>query len=66
MASGYKLLTGKTAVITGCNIGIGKAILEAFAANGADAFACVRKEEQNELLPEQIAYNIRQIYLSLN
>ncbi len=39
-----KLLAGKTAVITGCNRGIGKAILENFAANGADVFALVRKE----------------------
>ena len=38
------LLQSKTAVITGCNRGIGKAILETFAENGADIFACVRKE----------------------
>ena len=44
MVSNCKLLAGKTAVITGCNRGIGKAILESYAANGADVFACVRKE----------------------
>ena len=38
------LLKNKNAIITGCNRGIGKAILESFAANGADLFACVRKE----------------------
>ena len=38
------LLKQKTAIITGCNRGIGKAILEKFAENGADIFACVRKE----------------------
>lgn len=38
------LLKGKTAVVTGCNRGIGKAILERMAANGADVFAVVRKE----------------------
>lgn len=38
------LLEGKTAVVTGCNRGIGKAILERMAANGADVFAVVRKE----------------------
>lgn len=37
-----KLLDGKTAVITGCNRGIGRATLETFAENGANVFACVR------------------------
>lgn len=37
------MLKNKTAVITGCNRGIGKAILENFARNGADIFAVVRK-----------------------
>ena len=36
------LLQNKTAVITGCNRGIGKKILEVFSANGATIFACVR------------------------
>jgi 3-oxoacyl-[acyl-carrier protein] reductase len=44
MASTCKLLNGKTAIITGCNRGIGKAIFERYAANGATIFACVRKE----------------------
>ena len=38
------LLSGKTAVITGCNRGIGRAILENFSDNGANVFAVVRKE----------------------
>ena len=38
------LLEKKTAVITGCNRGIGKATLETFAENGADIIACVRKK----------------------
>ncbi len=36
------LLKNKTAVITGCNRGIGKKILEVFSKNGANIFACSR------------------------
>ena len=46
------LLKNKTAVITGCNRGIGKEILKTFAENGANIFACVRKE--NETFSELI------------
>ena len=48
------LLSGKTAVITGCNRGIGRAILENFAGNGANVFAVVRKESEgfNALIAE--------------
>lgn len=38
------LLKNKTAIITGCNKGIGKVILNIFAENGANIIACVRKE----------------------
>ena len=36
------ILKNKNAVVTGCNKGIGKKILETFSANGASIFACVR------------------------
>lgn len=41
------MLSGKTAVITGCSRGIGRAILEGYAENGADIFAVVRKEDNS-------------------
>lgn len=44
-------LEGKTAVITGCNRGIGKAILEKFSENGANIIASTRNISE-ELLDE--------------
>ena len=41
------LLNNKVAVITGCNKGIGKKILEVFSNNGAKVYACVRKIDQD-------------------
>jgi len=41
------LLKGKTAVLTGCNRGIGKAMLDVFARNGAEIWACVRKPDDS-------------------
>ena len=40
------LLKNKTAVVTGCNKGIGKKILDVFSANGATVFACVRNVDE--------------------
>ena len=40
------LLSHKNAVITGCNRGLGKSILEKLSENGANCFACVRKNTQ--------------------
>ena len=37
-------LEGKTALITGCNRGIGKAIAEKFASEGANLICAIRKE----------------------
>lgn len=64
------LLKGKTAVITGCNRGIGRAILEKFAANGADIFACVRKETDEftqfiQQLADENSVEIIPIYFDL-
>ena len=44
-----ELLKGKTAIITGCNRGIGRATLEKFCAYGADVFALVRQESESFL-----------------
>ena len=38
-----KLLQDKTCIITGSNRGIGKSMVEAFAATGANIWACARK-----------------------
>ena len=40
------LLKNKTAVITGCNRGIGKAILQRFAEEEANVIACTRKNDE--------------------
>ena len=61
------LLERKTAIITGCNRGIGKAIMEVFAKNGADIFACVRKESKEfsdakSRLAEETGATITPIY----
>lgn len=37
-------LEGKTALVTGCNRGIGKAIVEKFASEGADIICAIRKD----------------------
>lgn len=41
------LLRGKNAVITGCSRGIGLEILQTFASNGANVWACCRTESED-------------------
>lgn len=40
------MLKGKNAIITGARGGIGRAVVEVFAKNGANIWACARKEDQ--------------------
>lgn len=45
------LLSGKTAIITGCNRGIGRKTCEVFAKNGADVWAHFRnRTDENEFI----------------
>ena len=64
------LLKGKFTVITGCNRGIGKAILEVFARNGANVWACVRKSDDKftdyvESLAKKTGVKIWPVYFDL-
>lgn len=64
------ILKDKVAIITGCNRGIGKAILEVFAQNGATVFACSRKESNDfsqfiEQLKKQYNTEIFPIYFDV-
>ena len=40
------LLKDKTSIITGCNRGIGLEVLNKFAENGSNVFACYRKKQE--------------------
>lgn len=52
------MLKGKTAVITGCTRGIGKAILERFAANGCNIFAVIRNNNKEfECMTQRLQEN---------
>jgi 3-oxoacyl-[acyl-carrier protein] reductase len=64
------LLKGKIVVLTGSNRGIGKAMLEVFAKNGANIWACVRKPDDNftrdiAVLTEKTGVNISPVYFDL-
>jgi len=65
------LLKGKFAVVTGCNRGIGKAILEEFSNNGANIWACVRKQDDGfddyvASLVKKTSVNIWPVYFDLS
>lgn len=65
-----RLLDKKTAVITGANRGIGRAVAEAFAMQGADIFACARKkssgfEEDMHRLEEKYHVTVFPVYFDL-
>ena len=64
------ILNGKHAIITGCNRGIGKSIMEVFIKNGCNIIACTRREtrEFSDLINEYIdlyKINIIPIYFDL-
>jgi 3-oxoacyl-[acyl-carrier protein] reductase len=64
------LLKNKNAIITGCNRGIGKAILEVFAENGANVWACARKQtDEFENFADELAQKyhviIKPVYFDL-
>lgn len=64
------LLKGKNAIITGCNRGIGRAILEVFASEGANVWALVRTERPEftafvKLLEQKHGVWIHPVYADL-
>ncbi|BBF42109.1 3-oxoacyl-[acyl-carrier protein] reductase [Lachnospiraceae bacterium KM106-2] len=65
------MLKGKNAIITGCNRGIGRAIVEQFAKNGCNIWACARtkneafEEDMNQVALEY-GVTIRPVYFDLS
>lgn len=69
MESNSKLLKNKIALITGCNRGIGNALLEKFAANGAIVYACARQDgilyEEAKELSQRYSTTIIPVYFDV-
>ncbi|MDF7651461.1 SDR family oxidoreductase [Pantoea sp. Acro-805] len=64
------LMQGKTVLITGCRRGIGKAIVETFAAHGADIYAHARCEDKTfmaemEFLSQKYSVDILPVFFDL-
>ena len=67
----YERLEGRTALITGCNRGIGKAIMQELVVGGANIIACTRKQtaEQDASYSnanQNMEYQIYPIYFDLS
>ena len=65
-----RLLENKTAIITGCNRGIGLEIVKTFAVNGANIFACARSynddyEQMLRDLEKDYQVKIEPVYFDL-
>ena len=65
------LLKDKNAVVTGCNRGIGKEVVRVFAENGANIWACIRKENKSftkyiNKLEKKHSVKINPVYFDLS
>jgi len=65
-----KLLNGKNAIVTGTARGIGHKIVEVFAANGANVWACARKQTEEmdtycKELSEKYGVDVKPVYFEL-
>ena len=64
------MLSGKNAIITGARQGIGRAAVEVFAKNGANVWACARKEDADfeadmAQLAEKYSVWIKPVYFEM-
>lgn len=65
-----KLLNGKNAIVTGTSRGIGHKIVEVFASNGANVWACARKQTEEmdaycKELSEKYGVEVKPVYFEL-